>query len=67
MHAANTNPATLAACGARKNDQAGSSIASENIPPPMTIQVSRLLARFAWSEARARLIAELAFRNGRTR
>jgi hypothetical protein len=62
----NANPApSWRTGGARKNDQAGSSIYSENKLPPLPWQVARLLRRFNWSEARARVVAELAFNSGR--
>ncbi len=56
-----TGPAVLAARGPREDDLAGRSITSETNLSPLTIQVSRLLTRFAWSEARARAVAEIAF------
>jgi hypothetical protein len=53
--------------GALKSDLAGQLIISENSASRENLQVSRLLSRFAWSQARARAVAELAFDQGRRR
>ncbi len=64
-----TSTTTNAAAGDRgvvENDLGlGSiSITPNIIANPLSLQVSRLLARFAWSEARARAVAEIAFDHG---
>jgi hypothetical protein len=51
----------------RECDQLGGSINSEATPNQNRLQVHYLLARFALTEGRARLIAEHAFHAGRPR
>jgi hypothetical protein len=65
MHHKMTNPATLAACGARENNRLGSSITPEIIPPHLILQVRRLVTRFGLPEPVAKTVAALAFSNGR--
>jgi hypothetical protein len=45
MSLGNGNPATLAACGAPKNDLAGALITSKHTGSPLSIQESQALAR----------------------
>jgi hypothetical protein len=54
-------PATLAACGAPKFDQAGSSINSDNSHSTRALQVARLARRCALTAAMAAIIAPLAY------
>ncbi len=60
-----TNPATLAACGARKTDLLAGSITSEIIPPAFVFQARRIARQFRLSPELACAIAELAFASGR--
>lgn len=54
------NPAR-GARGARKTELAGWLLNSEHTASAPALQVRRLISRFGWSEARARVVAELAF------
>lgn len=54
-------PATLAACGAPKFDQAGSSITSNNSPSTRALQVARLTRRCAVGVAMASILAPMVF------
>ena len=62
MASINTKPATLAACGPRKNDLLAGSITSDITNSPALLQAAWLSQRFNLSTDHARLVAELAFR-----
>jgi len=55
----NGNPATLATCGASKNDLAGASITSDNIKSLQLFQARQLMRRCAISFAMAAIIVPL--------
>lgn len=55
------NPAPVGRHGAREADHLAGPIASEITFSPLHLQVARILARLACSEARAKVVAELAF------
>lgn len=54
-------PRNAGARGALKINRAGRPTASELTDFARGLQVRRLICRFGWSEARARVVAELAF------